>query len=365
MEFHGIQEALTAWREDASFLEQFGAIFPEVRSYLPEEFKRDVNLALDALPLLQTSPNAGVPALLTTMIDPDVYEILFAPNRAAVIFGEQKRGSWVDETVLFPTVEHVGEVSSYGDYAENGGVVANTNWPQRQSYLFQTMKEYGERELERAGLAKLNWVSEIDKAAATILQKFLNLTYFFGVTNLQNYGLLNDPFLGASLTPATKAYGGTRWIVSGVVQATANEIYNDIQAIFIQLVNQTGGLVEADTKMVLAMSPQSEMALTQTNSFNVNVHDLLKKNFPNIRVETAVQYGVTTTQNTQGNPAGQLVQMIAEELEGQKTGYCAFNEKMRAHPIIRAPSSYKQKVTSGTWGSIIRMPVDIASMLGV
>ncbi len=60
------------------------------------------------------------------------------------------------------------------------------------------------------------------------------------------------------------------------------------------------GLIEADTKMVLAMSPASEGALTQTNSFNVNVFDLLKKNFPNIRVETAIQYGVTSTSNPQG-----------------------------------------------------------------
>lgn len=360
-----IQEAITAWREDAAYHEARGIVLPDVRAYLPDELRADYGMALDALPLLQTSPNAGVPALLTTMIDPEVFEILFAPNKAAKIFGEQKRGTWLDETVLFPTVEHVGEVSSYGDYAESGNVVANTNWPQRQAYLFQTMKEYGERELERAGLARLNWVSEIDKAAATVLAKFLNFCYFFGVANLQNYGLLNDPSLGASLTPANKAAGGVKWVSGGVVVATANEIYNDIQSIFIQLVTQTGGLVDSDTKIALAMSPTIEMALTQTNSFNVNVHDLLKKNFPNIRIESAVQYGTPTTQNTQGLAAGNMVQMIAEELEGQQTGYCAFNEKMRAHPIIRAPSSYKQKVTSGTWGTVIRMPVNIASMIGV
>ena len=38
-----------------------------------------------------------------------------------------------------------------------------------------------------------------------MLNKFSNLTYFFGVQGLQNYGLLNDPHLNASLTPATKA----------------------------------------------------------------------------------------------------------------------------------------------------------------
>jgi hypothetical protein len=113
------------------------------------------------------------------------------------------------------------------------------------------------------------------------------------------------------------------------------------------------------------MSPTVEVALTTTNSFNVNVFDLLKKNFPNIRFETAVQYGVITATNPQGIAGGNLVQMIAEEIEGQDTGYCSFNEKMRAHPIVRAMSSFKQKVTAGTWGAIIRMPVAIASLLGV
>jgi hypothetical protein len=113
------------------------------------------------------------------------------------------------------------------------------------------------------------------------------------------------------------------------------------------------------------MSPSSAVALTATNTFNVNVTDMLKKNFPNIRVETAVQYGQKSAANPQGVAAGNLVQLIAESIEGQDTGYCAFNEKMRSHPIIKALSSFKQKLTGGTWGAIIRMPVAFVSMLGV
>lgn len=117
---------------------------------------------------------------------------------AAVIFGERKTGDWTTETSFFPTVEHTGEVSSYGDYNENGSSGANTNFPQRQSYRYQTIVEYGELELERAGLAKLNWVSEQNGAAALAMNKYQNLTYFFGVQGLQNYGLLNDADLTAA-----------------------------------------------------------------------------------------------------------------------------------------------------------------------
>jgi hypothetical protein len=361
-------EAMARWAAEAPRLEEFGAIFPMVTSYIPSAWKANFQMAMDAAPVqpaLTTDPNSAVPAMLTTMIDPDVFEILFSPNMAATIYGEQKKGTWLDETIMFPVVEHVGEVSSYGDYSNNGSTNANTNWPQRQSYLFQTIKQYGQRELERAGLGKISWVSEIDKAAATVLNKYSNFTYFFGVAGLQNYGALNDPHLSASLSPATKAAGGVKWVTNGVVTATANEIYADLQSIFFQLVAQTGGLVDAKSEFVIAMAPGSAIALTATNSFGVNVQDLLKKNFPNVRIETAVQYGELSDSNPQGVAAGNEVQMYVPQIEGQKTGFAAFNEKMRAFPIIRDLSSFKQKITGGTWGTVFRMPVAVASMVGV
>lgn len=363
--FGTFAEAQAAWQADKPQFEARGAVLPDVVAYIPEHFRSDYTMAMDAQPALSTAPNSGIPAFLTTMIDPAVFKILFSPNKAAQVLGEVRKGTWLDETAMFPTVEHTGEVSSYGDFAENGRTGVNQNWPQRQSYLFQTMKEYGERELERAGLGRINWVSEIDQAAATVMAKFSNMTYFFGVAGLQNYGLLNDPGLSASIAPAPKAQGGTKWILNGAINATANEVYADIEAIFIQLVTQTTGLVDRETKLVLAMSPGSAVALTSTNSFGLNVYKLLKENFPNIRFETAVQYGAISASNPQGVAAGNLVQMIAEEVDGQSTGYCSFNEKMRAHPIIRATSSYRQKVTGGSWGAIIRQPFAIASMVGV
>lgn len=366
-----LREAMEAWQADAPVHRANGVYSEGVVSYLPPAFKQDVELAKDMLPQvlnapgLATAPNSGVPAFLTTMIDPAVFQILFSPNKAAVIMSEIRKGTWLDETIMFPTVEHTGEVSSYGDYAENGRAGVNTNWPQRQSYLFQVIKEYGDRELERAGLARINWVSEIDVAAATVLNKFANLVYFFGLQGLQNYGLLNDPNLPASITPAPKANGGTQWIVNGVINATANEVYNDIQSMFYQLVIQTQGLVDLESKLVISMSPATQVALTATNTFNVNVTDLLKKNFPNIRFETAVQYGVTSPTNPQGIASGNLVQMMCEQIEGQDTGFCAYNEKMHAQPILRQLSSFRQKVLAGVWGTVLRQPFAISSMVGV
>ena len=283
----------------------------------------------------------------------------------AAIFGEEKKGDWTTQTAWFPLVEHTGEVSSYGDYNENGSSGANVNWPQRQSYLFQTFKEYGELELDRMGLAKLSWVAEQDRAAALAMNKYQNLLYAFGLGGLQQYGALNDPNLPASLTPAPKAYGGSKWIVNNVVVATANEIFTDIQSLFLAAVNQSDGNLDAKSTFKMACAPQAAMALTTTNSFDVNVEDLLKKNFPNLTVETAVQYGPVTSFNSQGNPAGSLIQLIGESVDGQKTARCAFNEKMRAHKIVVGSSSWRQKVTGGSWGCVIKMPFAISSMLGI
>lgn len=367
--FQNLHDAVAAYREDAPMLALDHGIvdMAGAQAYLLESYKKNFKLAQDAQAQLTTTPNAGIPNFLTNWVDPAIYEILFSPNMAATIFGERKTGDWTTETAFFPTVEHTGEVSSYGDYAENGSSGANTNFPQRQSYRYQTIVEYGELELERAGLAKLNWVSEQNGAAALAMNKYQNLTYFFGVQGLQNYGLLNDPNLTAALTPAPKAdpAAGNAWIVNGVIVATANEIYQDIQSLFLQLVSQTTGLVDKKTKMKLCMSPDSAVALTATNSFAVNVEDLLKKNFPGMTVETAMQYGQLSSDNPQGIAAGNLVQLIVDRVEGQETGYCAFTEKMRAHTIVRGLSSFRQKQSGGTWGAIMRQPFGISQMIGV
>jgi hypothetical protein len=243
-------------------------------------------------------------------------------------------------------------VSSYGDYSNNGSVGSNVNWTPRQSYQFQTITQWGERELELAGLGKIDYASNLNIASALALDKFMNKSYFFGIAGLQNYGLLNDPSLVTPIAPApTGTASGTLWSTK-----TGDQVYGDIVLLYGQLVAQTRGLVERDAKMTLAMSPEMEVNLTKTNSFAVNVSDLLKKNFPALTVQSAVEYATV---------GGQLVQLIVDAIDGQSTGYCAFSEKMRAHPIKVELSSFQQKKSSGTWGAIVRLPIAIAQLLGV
>lgn len=328
------------------------------------EWKENFDLACDAQPQLVTVASSGIPAYLTFFMDPDLLRVLTADLEATEIFGEQQKGGWADSALIFPVVERTYEVSSYGDFNENGRSGINTNFPQRQPYLFQTMCEYGDLEVERVGMAKIGFVAEQKEAAIFGLNNYSNLTYFKGVQGLQNYGALNDPSLAPAIAPGPKAAGGLQWLNGTQIVATANEIFQDIQALVNQLIAQSAGKINTKSEMILAMSPRSDGALTATNTFNVNVSALLEKNYPKLQIKTAVQYGAMTAQNPQGSALGEVMQLWAPMATGQKSGYCAFNTKLRAGAVVRATSSYKQKLMQGTCGFILRQPFAMATGIG-
>ncbi len=299
-------------------------------------------LAMDAQPGLTTVGNSGIPAWMLNYVDPQLIEIILQPTKAAEVFGEMKKGDWTTETATFMTVEPTGEVSSYGDYNNNGVSGVNVNFPQRQSYHYQVFTRWGEREVARAGEAKIDYVARVNEASVNALNRFQNKTYLFGVKGLQNYGVLNDPSLPAS-TAAAKTWANS----------TGEEVYESIRKLFQTLLKQTGGKIDMNTPLLLVCSPTASVDLTKTNQYNVNVIDQLKKNFPNLRVETIPEYSATS---------GETVQLIVEELDGQRTLDCAFTEKLRAHNMVLEASSIKQKKSQGTWGAIIYRPFCIASM---
>lgn len=316
-------------------------------------------VAMDASFPLITNSNAGIPSMLSTYIDPKLIEVLVAPMKAAdAAGGEVKKGDWTLRTAMFPVIESTGEVTSYGDYNNSGSSGANFQFPQRQSYHFQTMTQWGERELADAGLAKIDWAAQLNIASALTLNKYQNRTYLFGVSGLQNYGMLNDPSLPADVTPNTKAAGGTAWILpNGTVNATNLEILQDVQKLFFVLQARNNGLVDVSTKMTLIMSPQTSVAMTVANGSvtTVTAWDLISKAFPGLALKTVPEYATG---------AGQKVQLVVDEYEGQRTWDCAFTEKMRAHPIIVGNSAFTQKKSAGTWGTIIYRPTFVQGGLG-
>lgn len=324
--------------------------------FLPSEYKRNFNLALDAQPTLVTTANSGIPGWLAAYVDPEVIRIVQTPNKGAEILGETKIGDWTTETATFNLVENTGEVAPYGDWNNNGRSDANNDYVNRASYLFQTVVMYGDLQVDRAGLARLNWVSEVQTSAALTLDKFMDYSYHFGINGMANYGMLNEPNLPAAVTPSTKAAGGTKWVNNGVIVATANEIYNDLQSLVMDVVGRTASRVQKTDAFKLVMPPQSDVALMATNQFGISVMDLLQKNFPNLTVVTDPRHATAS---------GNVVQLWADRFNGTQTATNAFNEKLRDHQIVRQLSAYAQKKTSGTFGCVVKAPLAMSQMLGV
>lgn len=311
------------------------------------EYARACNVAFDAQSELVTSANAGIPAFLTNWIDPRIVEVLVSPMTATLILGETRKGDWLTTVGTFPNVELTGETSSYGDYSNNGSVSANTSFTQRQAYQYQTWTQWGQRELAEAGLAGIDWAARQNAASILILNKFQNQSYFFGISNLQCYGLLNDPSLYTPIAPTNL------W---NAAATTAESIYEDIRRLFVQLQLQCQGTIDQQSPLTLALSPEISVALNKTNQFNVNVWDQIRKNFPNLRMQTAVEYSTAS---------GQLVQLIVDEIQGQETATCAYTDKMRAHGVESYSSYWRQKKSQGTMGTVIFRYQGIAQMLGV
>lgn len=341
------------WAQDREVLEkQFGIHLPNVLDYTTGARVGDSAV----MPI--TAPNNAIPGQFTTYLDPALIEVIISPPKAAEIYGEAQKGDWLHDTMMFTVVEESGDIAAYGDYNNSGMSKVNTDFPQRQQFLVQTFAQWGDREVERAGLANIDLVSRKRMAATKTLNYWQNQSYFFGVANLQNYGALNDPNLMPAITPTIKAAGGTAW-----EKATANEVYNDILKLYTQLQSQTRGVINLDNavsmdsplKLVVPTNQQANFLKINEN-FGFSVMDQLKKNFPNLVQVSAPQLET---------PSGNLMQLFIENYDGIGTFTCAFSEKLRSHGIVRESSSLKEKLTQGSWGTILTRPLLVAQMTGI
>lgn len=312
-----------------------------------EEGNPSVMLACDAQPELVTLSNAGIPAWLTNYFDPRIINILVSPMKATEIVGsEEKKGDWTTTHAQFISVELEGETSAYGDFNNNGSANANLNFPIRQSFLYQIFTNWGELQMARAGNARVDWANKVNEASILALNKYQNTSYFFGISGIPNYGLLNDPNLYPSIV-ATAAWNAST--------TDATTVYEDIRRLFVQQQYQSNGVLDAEAEMTLAMSPTLAVALNKANQFNVSVKKLLADNFPNLRIKTAVEYQTG---------AGEFVQLICNSVQGQPTATTAYTEKMRAHAVVVGSSNWSQKKSQGTFGTIIFNTYAISSMIG-
>jgi hypothetical protein len=330
----------------------YGIVYMGRDSRAPMFYGYPEKLAFDAQPGLVTTANSGILSLFTTYVEPEVIEILVRPTKAATLYGETKKGTWVSDTIAFIEAERTGEVTSYGDFSNDGMSDANIEFPQRQSYHYQTNTRWGEREIARAAEAKVDLANWKQRSSALSIEKYQNYAYLNGIAGLQNYGGTNDPFLPAPIAPTLNWYQ----------QTDPTMIFGDMLRLVQQAIAQGNGLVDTNTNFRFGISPGNQSNFSKTNQFNYNVNDMIRKNFPNLEIVTVPEFAINGGGAVTGGT--EFLQLIATIPEAGKTVEAAFTEKMRAHAMVVKESSWQQKKSAGTWGVVFYRPVLVASMLG-
>lgn len=334
-------------RERLSQIREKGFVFSGAKGFIT---KSNMSRILRDSALV-TTPNSGVPAVFTTWIDPMVVNILTAPTNAKKIFGEVKKGDWTNDGALFKAVEPVGESTAYTDYGNGATADVNVTFPYRQNFLAQTHIRYGEQEMAVSGKAMIDLASEKQQSAATIINKDQNRFYLYGVENKEIYGLLNEPNLPASITPAVVNTDKTKW-----ADKTTQQIYDDVLLLASELFTNSMGNIDQTADLTLVVSPSTAVQLGKATDYNISVQDMLNKYFSNLDIVTLPELEAES---------GNTIMLIAKSIDGRPTAQLGFSEKLRALRVVPYTSWYEQKYVFGTYGAIVYYPFAIATMTGV
>lgn len=339
-------------QEQLDVMKQYGIVFDTgapIRGILANDSIDQ--LANDAA--MVTAANSGIPVEFTSYIDPMVIPILTATRGVREIFGEAKKGDWTTSYARFQTSEITGEVEAYTDYGQGGASDVNPTFPVRTQYIYQTNIRYGDREVDVASRARLQLAADKQRAAATVIDIASNKFALYGVAGLEIYGLLNDPNLPTAVSPLPSAASSkTLW-----AEKSTKEIYEDVLYLFGKMADRGAGHIDANTELVLATPPATQVQLGKATDFNISARQMLETYFPKIRFVALPELATTT--------GGTSILLVAPTIEGLPTAQIGFSEKFRAMRLIPESSSFHQKFVGSSYGTIIYRPFAIGEMTGV
>ena len=297
-------------------------------------------------------PNATVPAYMRAYTNPRVIEVLTADRAYRKIASEVKNGDFTTAFTQFRAIEFTGNVTPYGDYDGNGVSGVNTAFPVREQYRFQTTIKVGDLEQKMNAEAKIDLFAEKQKSAAINVDIAFNAYALYGVSGKAVYGLLNDPSLNAAITPITVG-GQTAWSYK-----TANNQMNDLNKLVASLYTQGAGHIDDGTATKLLVSPATLAAMNKLNDYGVSMKKMIADTYPNMTIVVVPElYNDTLGTST--------MMLLADSIMGQPTVEFGYTDKYYAHEIVRDLSSWKQKISAGTYGAIVQLPFAIGTMTGI
>ena len=312
--------------------------------------------AMDATPDLQTTASITTPIQFLQHFLPDVIRVVTQARKADDILGRDIAGTWSDEEIVATIIEHAGQSTLYGDYADDGEVSWNTNFERRTIVRFANEVEVGILEEERAGKMRMNSGSEKRLASATNLAITLNAVAFNGYNSGANrtYGLLNDPNLPAYVNVAA-GVGGSTWALK-----TFNEITNDIITAMNALITRSGANFDPyKDASCLTIAHAAIGELSRVNDLGTtSVRQWIAQTYPNCRIEIAPQFSAA-------NGGANVFYVIAETIEGRKVANQYVQDVYRMLGVERETKVYREAYSCATAGVLIAQPIGVVRYSGI
>ena len=303
-----------------------------------------------------TTPTASTPIQFLQHWLPDVVEVVTAAREIDAIVGRTVAGRWEDEEIVQRVLERTGQARPYGDHADIPLSSWNINFEARDVVRFEEGIQVGVLEELRAGAMNVSSQSEKRAAAAESLAIELNNVGFFGYNASTNktYGLLNDPNLPAYTTVATGAGGYTTWSTK-----TYDEICTDIKTAFAALRTKSGNLFKPERDAaVLAIAVADMEYLNTQNAYGITVYDYIKKNYPNTRIESAVQLDGA-------NGGANVFYLIADKINGGRVIDQVVQDVFRLVGTEKKSKVFLEDYSNATAGVLVKQPIGVVRYSGI
>lgn len=313
------------------------------------------DFSMDSNPNLQTS-GYMTPIQFLQHWMPEAIEVVTAAQEIDNIVGRTIAGSWYDEEIIQPIVETTGCAEVYGDSSDTPLSSYNVDFEHRTIVRFEEGVKSNVLEEYRASAMNVNSMSVKRDAAAKALAASMNEVGFFGFNAGHNktYGLLNDPNLPAYQTPTVGEAGKTEWDSKSYA-----EITNDIRAVSAELRTQSGGNVKPERDAWVLTLPLSKVEyLNVENENGKSVFVWIKENYPNVRIESAVELD--------GANGGQdVLYAHAELINGKKVIDQIVPEVLRLVGVERKAKGFEEVYSNATAGVLVSQPIGVVRLSGI
>lgn len=293
---------------------------------------------------------------------PGQVHIMTAKRAIDNLIGISTVGDFADDQVVQEVLENTAYAIPYGDNTNLPLADWNLTFVTRGIVRFELGMRVGNLEEARAAKMRVNSGEAKRQACGIGLEIARNLVGFSGYNsgNENIYGFLNDPGLLAYNTVAATGTGSsTLWS-----QKTYLQIVQDILTALQQLRTQTKDMVDPKTTPItMAIATNAVDLLSTVSQFGNSVKEWLDKNYPNVRVESAVQL------NTANGGAG-VFYLYADKVDdlstdGGQTWIQAVPTKFMVQGVQKLVKGYEEGYLNATAGSMCKRPIAVTRWSGI